>query len=205
MPYLDILEDCCNPSCNIPVYISHIVVLRRILCRYIDQRADPAAAHRIERNCPCFSFHPHRSCRLGEHSSFPSPYSRKSLTFANVRIGDEQGVVLVEKVFAKFASRSTGVVFTIFANAARCVIRLCVSKRIESTTFGVSVTFAQATRIRLTDASRSPRTIVVQIGAAFAIQTFGVMRAVASSVDLREREKETRERERSVDELCRAW
>lgn len=111
-------------------------------------------------------------------------------------IGDDQGVIFVEEILAEFTSGTAGVVFAIFADTTRRVIRLRVANGIESTSFGVSVTFAETTRIRLTDASRTPGTIVVQITATFAVQPFGVMRTVTSSVDLSRAEDEHRHRSR---------
>jgi hypothetical protein len=101
-----------------------------------------------------------------------------------MRISDEQRIIFVEEILAEFTTRTDGVVFTIFADTTRRVIRLSVANGIESTSFGVSVTFAQTTRIRLADASRTPGTIVVQISTTFAVQPFGVMCTVASTVDL---------------------
>ena len=100
-------------------------------------------------------------------------------------IGDEQSIVFVEEILAELTAWSTGVVFTLLAHAARSVIRLSVANGIEPAAFAVPVTLAQATGVRLSDAGGTPRSIVVQIGTTFAIQTFGVMRTVAAPVDLR--------------------
>lgn len=105
------------------------------------------------------------------------------LTLTGCFIGDIfRHVVIVER-FALFAILSSRVVLAVVADATGHSSRSLINRFIEVTGFAMIVAIALPARVRLLADRRFPRQIVIEVVACLAVQTLGVVSALASAMD----------------------